>query len=199
MEKTISDKYVIQTRKIAQSFKKHHFQISRKYQLVGVIHYFKMTKEKYLWCYKSGACGLGHFSSPLIKFHSKNTSNIVHFICGSHHSLFLDSEENVFSVGAFGFGQLGLGQNTNQNVLNKIPNIPPIKIISCALASSYLIDFEGKLWTFGANDEGQLDYGDKIDKNAPKINTLKNIQQISYGCIYFFCQKFSRANICHWE
>ena len=62
--------------------------------------------------------------------------NIVQFVCGASQSLFLDPEGNVFSVGSNEFGQLGLGQNfTNQNVLNKIPNIPPIKIISCMAAS----------------------------------------------------------------
>ena len=40
----------------------------------------------------------------------------------------------VYSVGANECGQLGLGHKTNQNVLNKISNIPPIKIISCVNA-----------------------------------------------------------------
>ena len=83
----------------------------------------------------------------------------------------------------FPFGQLGLGHNTDQNVLNKIPNVPPIQTISCVGGSSYLIDFEGNLWTFGLNKYGQLGQDDKINLNAPKvINTLKNIQQIAYGC-----------------
>ena len=80
-------------------------------------------------------------------------------------------------------GQLGLGHNTHQNVLNKIPNIPPTKIISCVRSSCFLIDFEGNLWTFGDNMHGQLGHGDdKTNINTPKmINTLKDIQQISYG------------------
>ena len=52
--------------------------------------------------------------------------------------------------------QLGLGHNTDQNVLSKIVNIPPNQTISCNFASSYLIDFEGNLWSFGADDYGQL-------------------------------------------
>ena len=75
--------------------------------------------------------------------------------------------------------------------MNKIPNIPPIKIISCVNYSSYLIDFAGNLWTFGFNDHGQLGHGDKTNINAPKqINTLKDIQQISYGCTghHFFAK-----------
>ena len=132
---------------------------------------------------------MGHFNHPQItpslihntQFHGP--LNNVQFICGGNQSLFLDSEGNVFSVGFNAYGQLGLGHNINQNELNKIPNIPPIKIISCVYSSSYLIDFEGNLWTFGYNGCGQLGHGDTTHINTPKIiNTLKDIRQISYGC-----------------
>ena len=117
--------------------------------------------------------------------------NIVQFVCGSTQSLFLDSEGNVFSFGDNSHGQLGLGHYTDQNELNKISNIPPIKIISCGNANSYLVDVEGNLWSFGNNQYGQLGHGDKTDIDAPKIiHTLKDIQQISYGCCgqHFFAK-----------
>ena len=131
-----------------------------------------------------GQCGLGHVNDPQItpSLIPDAPSNIVQFVSGGAHSLFLDSEGNVFSFGHNEYGQLGLGHNTNQNVLNKIPNIPPIKTISCVSASSYLIDFEGNLWTFGNNEFRQLGHGNKTNINTPKIiNNLKDIQQISYG------------------
>ena len=147
----------------------------------------------------SGKCGLGHFKHPQItpSLILNLPSNIVHFVCGGSQSLFLDSEGNVFSVGHNGFGQLGLGHNTNQNVLNKIPNIPSIKIISCPSSSCYLIDFEGNLWTFGFNYYGQLCHDNRTHQNTPKIvNTLKDIQQISYGCCgYHFIAKNSQNQI----
>ena len=112
---------------------------------------------------KWGQCALGHFIHPLLTptpIHNL-PPNIAQFICGYHHSLFLDSEGNVYSVGQNSFGTLGLGHYTHQNVLNKIPNIPPIKIISCVGASCYLIDFEGNLWSFGLNQSEQLGRGIK--------------------------------------
>ena len=148
---------------------------------------------------EEGQCGLGHFNSPQItpSLILNAPSNIVHFVCGCAQSLFLDSEGNVYSVGANGQGELGLGHNRNQNVLNKIPNIPPIKIISCVGASCYLIDFEGNLWTFGYNGFGQLGHGDISSKNAPQIiSTFKNIQQISHGsCGEHFLIKNSQNQI----
>ena len=84
--------------------------------------------------------------------------------------------------------------------------------------SCYLIDFEGNLRTFGYNDSGQLGHGyatnqwedipkkksnlkdihgDSEDTNIPKvINTLKDIQQISYGsCGRHFIAKNSQNQI----
>ena len=150
---------------------------------------------------EGGECGLGHFDHPQItpSLIPNAPSDIVQFVCGYNHSLFLDSEGNVFSVGNNEEGQLGLGHNnTDQNELNKIPNIPPIKIISCVGLSSYLIDFEGNLWTFGYNYYGQLGHGDTTPYiNTPKIvNTLKDIQQISYGsCGDHFFAKNSQNQI----
>ena len=134
-----------------------------------------------------GQCGLGHFDFQITPSLIHNSSSfIVQFVCGFGHSLFLDCEGNVFSVGYNAQGQLGLGHNTEQNELNKISNIPPIKTISCARSSSYLIDFEGNLWSFGNNSSGQLGHVGINTINTPKlITSLKEIQQISYGCCGF--------------
>ena len=148
---------------------------------------------------EDGQCGLGHFYDvQMTPFLISNLpSNIVHFVCGSHQNFFLDAEGNVFSVGYNKHGQLGLGHDTNQNVLNKIPNIPPIKIISCVYSSCYLIDFEGNLWTFGNNGYGQLGHGNRTNIFSPEvISTLKDIQQISHGCSGFhFLAKNSQNKI----
>ena len=144
-----------------------------------------------------GQCGLGHFNHPQItpSLIPNVPPNIVQFVCGGQ-SLFLDSEGNVYSVGNNAYGQLGLGRGRNQNVLNKIVNIPPIQTISCLSVSCYLIDLEGNLWSFGYNKDGQLGHGDKININVPKISTLKDIQQISFGSTgYHFLAKNSQNQI----
>ena len=163
---------------------------------------FQNDKEEIFACgYNNwGQCGSGHFNESQItpSLISNLPPNIVQFICGSSHSLFLDSEGNVYSVGFNDYGQLGLGHNRNQNTLNKIVNIPPIRTISCVGASSYLIDFEGNLWSFGLNNHGQLGNGDgTTHMNTPKvINTLKDIQQISRGsCGFHFIAKNSQNQI----
>ena len=179
---------------------------------VGYFHsLFQNDKEEIFSCGQNrhGECGLGHFNHPQItpSLIPNAPSNIVQFICGCDQSLFLDSEGNVYSVGDNEEGQLGLGHNTKQNELNKIPNIPPIKIISCVNASCYLIDFEGNLWSFGYNTFGQLGHGDETNINTPKgdrtkintpkvISTFNDIQQISFGsCGFHFLAKNSQNQI----
>ena len=146
-----------------------------------------------------GQCGLGHFNviqiTPSLILNLP--PNIVQFVCGDGQSLFLDSEGNVYSVGDNELGSLGLGHNTNQNVLIKISNIPPIKIISCGNFSCYFVDLSGNLWSFGNNSYGQLGHGDSGHKNARKVvSTLKEIQQISFGsCGEHFFAKNSQNQI----
>ena len=133
-------------------------------------------------CNTSGQLGLGHDNRQLTPILIPNVpSNIIQFVCGKFHNLFLDSEGNVFSSGENYYGQLGCDQNVNLKV-KQIPNIPPIKIISCSNSSSYLIDFEGNLWSFGDNRFGQLGHDAIFCGTPTRIEDLKDIQQISYGC-----------------
>ena len=161
---------------------KTSFSTISKISAGGAHSLFQNNKGEIFACGHNhyGQCGLGHFINPQItpSLVLNSPPNIVQFVCGYYHCLFLDSEGNVFSVGNNEFGQLGLAHNTKQNELNKIPNIPPIKIISCANSSCYLIDFEGNLWSFGYNTFGQLGHGDTTYINAPKvINILKTFNK----------------------
>ena len=117
-----------------------------------------------------GECGLGHFNSPQItpSLIPNAPENIVQFVSGHCQSLFLDSEGNVYSVGDNQYGSLGLGHNVNQNVLNKIPNIPRIKTVSIVYPSCYLIDFEGNVWSFGYNALGNLVMVIEVTRTFPK-------------------------------
>ena len=141
---------------------------------------------------------MGHFKSPQITVSPilNRPENIIQFCCGYDQSYFLDSEKNVFSVGANECGQLGLGHDKNKNTLNKIPKIPPIQSISVGGSSGYLLDFEGNVWSFGDNELGQLGHGDEYNRDYPKkIKALKNIKQLSSGCGSHFFAKDSKNKI----
>ena len=160
-------------------FKQTSFSNISKVSLGQFHSLFQNEKGEIFSCGKNecGELGLGHFD----QHHGKPTlipnlpSNIVQFVSGFQHNLFLDSDGNVFSMGFNGYGQLGLSHSVSQNLLNQISNIPPIRIISCVGHCSYLIDFEGNVWSFGYSAYYQLGHDDRIDKTVPtKINN-KNL------------------------
>ena len=71
----------------------------------------------------------GSYHTLFQKYNGEIFLAVIQFICGGHHSLFLDSEGNAYSVGNNCYGQLGLGHDKDQNILNQILNIPPIQTI----------------------------------------------------------------------
>ena len=147
-------------------------------------------------------CGLnlfgqiGHYNPQFeVSLILNRESNISQF-CGTEHSLFLDTDGVVFSIGQKEFGSLGLGHTTPENQLNKIPNIPPIRMISCVGASSYLLDFDGNVWSFGDNKFGQLGHNDSLNRNIPtKVDALEDIIDMSSGFGRHFLAKDSQGKI----
>ena len=64
-------------------------------------------------------------------------------------------------------------------------------LLFCVGYSCFLLDFEGNVWSFGNNLQGQLGHGYFNDKFVPtKIECLLDIQQISKGsCGSYFLAK----------
>ena len=117
--------------------------------------------------------------------------NIIQFCCGYYHSLFLDSEGNVFVIGYNQHGNLGIGTNIDTYKFNQIENIPPIQSISCVGYTSHLIDFDGNLWSFGNNVFGKLGLGDLKNRIIPTKHA-EGISQVASGCCgnHFLFQNF---------
>ena len=146
---------------------------------------FQNDLGEFFGCGRSDYLPLRHVDVCIIK----SPPNIIQFCCGYHHSLFLDSEGNVFSIGYNLSGNLGIGNYSNQKTFNKILNIPPIETISCIGHSSYLLDFDGNLWCFGFNFMS----GSLTKRNIPtKHPGLNCISQIASGCCgnHFLCKNF---------
>ncbi|MDR3345619.1 MAG: hypothetical protein LBS73_00435 [Campylobacteraceae bacterium] len=100
----------------------------------------------------------------------KGSERII-FISANHvHSLALDSEGRVWATGWNHSGQLGLGNNTDQDlfqpvIIKGLTSGAKIVSISAGWEHSLALDSEGKLWATGFNDNGQLGLGDNTDKN----------------------------------
>ena len=128
-----------------------------------------------------GQCGLGHFNDPQIvpSLIPNAPSNIIEFVCGGNHSLFLDSEGNVYSVGfngnlwSFGkndFGQLGNGDETDINtpiLINSLKNIRQISY-GCCGEHFFVKNSQNQIFVTARNNYGQLGTGDTESVSIPK-------------------------------
>jgi alpha-tubulin suppressor-like RCC1 family protein len=80
--------------------------------------------------------------------------NIQQISTGLYHSLLLNNQNQLFSMGSNQLGQLGLGISLSSNIF--IPSLVNIteKIIqiSCGYYHNLILVSNGDVYTFGAND-----------------------------------------------
>ena len=151
----------------------------------GEFSFFQNDKGEIYGCGNNffGQLGLGfneeYTIKPCLLFNQP--PNIVKIFAGNHHSLFLDIDGNIFSVGKNIEGNLGRANSKNQNVVHKIRNIPPIYTCSCVGDCSYLLDFDGNIWSFGSNGFYQLGHSKAYYLVPTKITSITNVKQISGG------------------
>ena len=74
---------------------------------------------------REGELGLGHNNDVSLPTPIPNLPQINMVSCGWYFTVCVDNEGFIWS-----FGKNKHGHKRDQNELNKIPNIPPIKIIS---------------------------------------------------------------------
>uniref|UniRef100_A0A671MRB4 BTB domain-containing protein n=1 Tax=Sinocyclocheilus anshuiensis TaxID=1608454 RepID=A0A671MRB4_9TELE len=137
--------------------------------------------ELYVWGH-NGYSQLGNGTtnqgvSPVLLSTNLQNKRVTEVACGSHHSLALTLEGEVYGWGYNGNGQLGLGNNGNQ--------LTPCRLIAlqgfCVVQvrnrrSAMFLDYyktchsltdEGLLYAWGANTYGQLGTGNKSNQLSP--------------------------------
>ena len=93
------------------------------------------------------------------------------------HTLSLTSDMMVYSWGSNHNGQLGLGNRKNRNTPTHIQELKDKSIshILSGYESSFALTKDGKIYSWGRNDFGQLGVGDKQRKLVPTlISELQN-------------------------
>ena len=102
---------------------------------------------------------------------------------GEVHTVTISDDGTLFAFGSNGNGQLGLGSKCNDVLVPRcIPHLPKIKVVSCGSFYTVCVDYEGSMWSFGSNENGQLGTGNKISHKLPqKIGDLPPIHSVSCG------------------
>jgi alpha-tubulin suppressor-like RCC1 family protein len=111
---------------------------------------------------------------------------ILHVSAGLQHSLAVAEDGSLWAFGDNNFGQLGLGiYLRSANTPTKIPETQNFCAISTGGYFSLALDRNGKVWSFGINQYGQLGLGDTVHRHTPELNPhLENITVISAGLLH---------------
>ncbi|XP_007910714.1 RCC1 and BTB domain-containing protein 1 isoform X1 [Callorhinchus milii] len=111
----------------------------------------------------------------------------VEVACGSHHSMMLTPEGEVYAWGYNNCGQVGSGSTANQPTPRRVANSLQSKkalAIACGQTSSMAVADNGEVYGWGYNGSGQLGIGNNGNQLTPcRLAGLQGVcvQQIVCG------------------
>ncbi|XP_069687800.1 RCC1 and BTB domain-containing protein 1-like [Periplaneta americana] len=150
------------------------------------------TGEIYSWGH-NGYCELGNGSSnqclsPTIIGPNLVGKEVIEVACGSHHSLALTRDGEVYAWGQNNCGQVGSGMSTNQSAPRKVNSLIGSKrtiSIACGQTSSMAVLENGEVFGWGYNGNGQLGLGNNINQLNPcRVTNLQSIVITKVVCGY---------------
>ncbi|KAJ7304250.1 hypothetical protein JRQ81_011789 [Phrynocephalus forsythii] len=119
--------------------------------------------------YQLGSQGIDTYYSPKILTAFKNsTRSWVGFSAGQHHTVCLDSEGAVYSLGRADYGMLGLGEGASEkNAPTIIPGLPKSSAVACGERVGYAVTEDGRAFAWGMGSNLQLATGEEDDAWSP--------------------------------
>jgi hypothetical protein len=102
----------------------------------------------------SGQLGLGDLNNRLVPTLA-NLDNVVSAQGGASHSIFLTTDNEVYTSGNNSFGQLGTG-NTSDTLNPVLVDVPSAVSISAGQYTSLVLRSDASVFAFGNNVEEQL-------------------------------------------
>lgn len=106
-----------------------------------------------------------------------STPSWVQFSGGQHHSVCLDAEGQVYSLGRAEYGRLGLGkgaEETSEPTLVK--GMEVASSVTCGASVSYAVTREGSVYAWGMGTNMQLGTGEEDDEWSPVKMTGKQLE-----------------------
>ena len=138
--------------------------------ICGGYHTFMIKNDGTVWAcgYNyGGQLGLGSTTDKTSFTQvTTNVSGVKEIICGNSHTFMVKNDGTVWSCGNNGYGQLGLGINTNQTTFTQVTkNVSNVKEIICGGLHVFMVKNDGTAWSCGENSSGQLGLEDDIARN----------------------------------
>uniref|UniRef100_UPI0037E897E2 regulator of chromosome condensation n=1 Tax=Semicossyphus pulcher TaxID=241346 RepID=UPI0037E897E2 len=106
-----------------------------------------------------------------------STTSWVGFHGGQHHSLCLDAEGRVYSLGRAEYGRLGLGTEAEETIKpTPVTGMEPACSVTCGASVSYAVTKEGSVYAWGMGTNLQLGTGEEDDEWNPVKMTGKQLE-----------------------
>ncbi|XP_061463579.1 RCC1 and BTB domain-containing protein 2 isoform X2 [Rhineura floridana] len=151
--------------------------------------------EVYTWGHNAySQLGNGTTNQSLVPCQiSTNLLNkkVIEVACGSHHSMVLTSDGEVYTWGYNNSGQVGSGSTANQPIPRRVTSCLQNKIainIACGQMCSVAVIENGEVYVWGYNGNGQLGLGNSANQPTPcRIAALQGIhvRRIGHRVIYW--------------
>lgn len=104
--------------------------------------------------------------------------------CGFHTAVVTETQE-LYTWGEGKFGRLGHNSERNAHTPQLVEHMAGKrpKQVSCGGFHTAVVTEDGKLYTFGGGEHGQLGHGDRINKLKPTfVQTLEGQTVIQITC-----------------
>ena len=127
----------------------------------------------------------GHQYTPKVVEKLQNKIVVQLSACGFHTGCITDDRQ-VYIWGEGKFGRLGLGSERNchsPRLIEDLSGTNP-KQIACGGFHTAVVTHDGKVYTFGGGEHGQLGHGDKFNRVVPTLVQAledEHISQITCG------------------
>nr|XP_032815546.1 regulator of chromosome condensation-like [Petromyzon marinus]XP_032815547.1 regulator of chromosome condensation-like [Petromyzon marinus] len=119
------------------------------------------------------------FVPKLLAAFKNSTNKWSHLAGGQHHSLCLDSEGRVYSVGRADYGRLGLGEGAAEAMEPMlVPGLGPALSVACGASVSYAVTKDGSVYAWGMGTNHQLGRADDEDAWSPERMEGKQLEGV---------------------
>lgn len=150
----------------------------------GAYFTFAVTKEGHVYgfglsnYYQLGTEIINTYFTPVKLTCFKNsTTSWAEFSGGQHHTVCLDAEGHVYSLGRADYGRLGLGPGTEEKSKpTRVTLTELAKGVACGASVSYAITSEGSVYAWGMGTNLQLGTGEEDDEWSPVKMTGQQLE-----------------------
>ncbi|KAM9812971.1 RCC1 and BTB domain-containing protein 2-like [Syngnathus typhle] len=148
--------------------------------------------EVYAWGH-NGYSQLGNGTvnnglTPALVCTNLKNKKVIEVACGSHHTIALTTEGEVYAWGYNNSGQVGSGSSGNQPSPRRVSSCLQSKVvvnIACGQLCSMAVLDSGEIYAWGYNCNGQLGLGNTGNQQTPcRVAALQGIKVVQVACGY---------------